>query len=145
VVLADRWVDAMSPRALWISVLCLLLYGTAWGKLWNAESFPNPNVEPDRCGRSGRKSSSICDPDSMISSTVRDTVDGIVNNLHEGKRGFKLGPCGSGYDGYQVRLPPHLKRAYRHGVNRSRYVCPVFFFFFSGRCSSYEISRCQVR
>uniref|UniRef100_A0A7S2ZJ90 RING-type domain-containing protein n=2 Tax=Rhodosorus marinus TaxID=101924 RepID=A0A7S2ZJ90_9RHOD len=92
----------MSPRALWISVLCLLLYGTAWGKLWNAESFPNPNVEPDRCGRSGRKSSSICDPDSMISSTVRDTVDGIVNNLHEGKRGFKLGPCGSGYDGYQV-------------------------------------------
>lgn len=54
--------------------------------------LPNPQKDPSNvCRRS--KSSAICDPDSYLSESDADTIDGVINFIQAGTNGFKKFPC----------------------------------------------------
>ena len=50
-------------------ILASLLLGLAQSQLveWEAEDYPNPMSEPEKCGRPGTEMSKVCDPNGIIS------------------------------------------------------------------------------
>lgn len=71
---------------------------------WDASEIPNPQGSGrDKCRRGG-KSSAICDPDGYLSPSDGDTIDGVINFIHEGSHGFQAFPCAGGEPGAQLAV-----------------------------------------
>lgn len=97
--------------ALPVVVLCCLLpvvVTAAWRKAagvpgWLPDTFPNPNTNPQACGRAGVARSSVCDPDGVLSKESADVVEGLINKIAEGEAPYVRVPCGdAGPQGFQV-------------------------------------------
>jgi len=43
---------------------------------WSPSSLPNPMLSPAACGRPGVARSAVCDPDSLLSKTEKDEIEG---------------------------------------------------------------------
>lgn len=81
---------------------------------WGATEIPNPQGgDRDRCGRGGKKSA-VCDPDGFISPSDADTIDGLINFIHDGSHGFHQYPCPGGTPGAQiaVAIVSRMKRSF---------------------------------
>ncbi len=87
-------------------LIATLLLGVAVrvfaGPPWAPDSFPNPKIDTDKCGRGGKKSN-ICDPDHVLTAQGADRVEGILIEIYEGADPYVRAPCGAtGLQGYQV-------------------------------------------
>ncbi|PXF45532.1 hypothetical protein BWQ96_04734 [Gracilariopsis chorda] len=71
---------------LWVLSISLVL-GLSPDKL------PSPQEDPASCGRTNP--SAVCDPSGYLPPSAADTVDGIINFIHDGSHGFNKVPCGS--------------------------------------------------
>lgn len=81
---------------------------------WGATEIPNPQGgDRDRCGRGG-KNSAVCDPDGFISPSDADTIDGLINFIHDGSHGFHQYPCPGGTPGAQIAVAvvSRMKRSF---------------------------------
>lgn len=52
---------------------------------WTVADVPNPNKNPVACGRPNVKQSSICDPDNLLASAEKDTIEGFLLQIPESK------------------------------------------------------------
>lgn len=101
----------MSPRLAWIRGLCLsVLLAAAIAssenhKKWTPSTYPNPQKDVNLCGRNGVKSS-ICDPENILSIEAANMVDGLINEIAEGKPPYHRAQCGDdASQGFQVSCP----------------------------------------
>mmetsp|Transcript_28439 Transcript_28439/g.80252 ORF Transcript_28439/g.80252 Transcript_28439/m.80252 type:complete len:542 (+) Transcript_28439:167-1792(+) len=73
------------------------------GTGWSPSTIANPWTHPESCGRSVQ--SWICDPDSLLSKSEQDLVEGIAKQIAIGKEPYKTIPCGDrGEVGPQVAV-----------------------------------------
>lgn len=101
--------NVMGPRVAWIRAVCLLVLlhavsinATKYRK-WTPSTYPNPQKDVSLCGRNGVKSS-ICDPENILSIEAANMVDGLINEIAEGKAPFQTSVCGDvGPQGFQAR------------------------------------------
>lgn len=71
-------------------------------KKWTPSTYPNPQKDVDMCGRNGVKSS-ICDPEGILSVEAANMVDGLINEIAEGKTPYGKMECpGDGVQGFKV-------------------------------------------
>ena len=63
---------------------------------YSVDSYPDISTDMKACGRSGKNSSAICDPDNIVSISTRDQVDGILYNIYTSTSS----PCD--YEGFKV-------------------------------------------
>lgn len=99
----DRLRKKMNQALLLVSILLWSSSRLIEGRIWSPDIFPNPKRDTYLCGRNGRKSS-ICDPDSVLSTRAADRVEGIIQDVQEGMSPYQQDQCGSkGVQGYQVR------------------------------------------
>lgn len=98
----------MSPRVACIRALWLCLLLVAAGavsekhKRWTPSTYPNPQRDVNLCGRNGLKSS-ICDPENILSVEAANMVDGLINEIAQGKPPYSKAQCGDdGSKGFQV-------------------------------------------
>lgn len=67
------------------------------------DKLPSPQEDPATCGRTNP--SAVCDPSGYLAPSAADTVDGIINFIHDGTHGFNKVPCGSsGLAGAQLAV-----------------------------------------
>lgn len=59
---------------------------------YSSNSLPSPQKDPGNVCRRGKKSA-VCDPDSYLSESDADTIDGLINFINEGTNGFKKVAC----------------------------------------------------
>ncbi|KAI0561226.1 Modulator of levamisole receptor-1 [Gracilaria domingensis] len=84
-------------------LLAAALWLSAAVAAYNPNELPSPQKDPEACGRA--KASAVCDPDGYLSPASADTVDGIINFIHEGSHGFlKNLECNSGPAGAEVAV-----------------------------------------
>jgi len=89
-----------SPLFLGVWICCIII-GVRASHDWKPSEIPNPqNDLLGKCQRKGMKSA-VCDPDSILSMSERDEIDGMINFIAEGTNGFEVASCGSGFEGYQ--------------------------------------------
>lgn len=58
------------------ALLSLLAVQCVAAVRWSPASLPNPMLSPAACGRPGVARSSVCDPDSLLSKTEKDEIEG---------------------------------------------------------------------
>jgi hypothetical protein len=69
---------------------------------WRPDAFPDPRKDTISCGREGVKSS-ICDPENILALESANMVDGLINEIAEGKAPFKKAQCDDvGMQGFAV-------------------------------------------
>ena len=91
-----------------VKVVCCLL-GIAVSvarSQWIPSTFPNPQIEPSRCGRGHTSRSWVCDPDGLLSRQSGDVIEGILKSIASGEHPYaRPGSCGDrrASQGYQVR------------------------------------------
>lgn len=66
-----------------LSLLCglVLLQATMSSSQWSPGSYPNPQTQPARCGRSHVQRSWVCDPDGLLSKRSGDVIEGILKSI----------------------------------------------------------------
>lgn len=71
-----------------ILLACLFMVGVAQSQLveWEANDYPNPMLESEKCGRPGGKFSKVCDPNGIISRRDADALDHIIMSLPNNTR-----------------------------------------------------------
>lgn len=83
----------------------LLTVGAAAGPSaapWRPQDFPNPTIDFKACGREG--SSSVCDPDGLLSPKARDRIEGVLLDVAAGTDPYALRDCGAQLEGFQVAV-----------------------------------------
>jgi uncharacterized membrane protein YgcG len=88
--------------------LCLLLIAAVAAsdkhQRWTPSTYPNPQRDVNLCGRNGVKSS-ICDPENILSVEAANMVDGLINEIAEGKPPYRKAQCGDdGTKGFQIAV-----------------------------------------
>lgn len=58
-------------------------FWTGLARKWDVSNFPNPRMEPERCGFSKDDMSRICDSDSILSQSARARVDEILISIED--------------------------------------------------------------
>lgn len=53
---------------------------------WYSHDYPNPQTEPERCGRSSDNPSWLCDPDNFISEENAKKLDKLINSVYSETR-----------------------------------------------------------
>ena len=117
-----------------VQILCCLLTiaVSVARSQWSPATFPNPQIEPSRCGRGHTSRSWVCDPDGLLSRQSGDVIEGILKSIASGEHPYaRAGSCGDrrASQGYQVgscmcgstqthglqihckAMPTHLKRS----------------------------------
>ena len=87
-------------------LVCALCLPGLSAAAWSPQTFPNPGVNVGQCGRSGHISR-ICDPDSVLSMTAANAVDGILKEIVLPAPPYAAAPCtGLAPDrlGFQARI-----------------------------------------
>lgn len=66
-----------------LSHLCglVLIQATVSSSQWSPISYPNPQTQPSRCGRSHVQRSWVCDPDGLLSKHSGDVIEGILKSI----------------------------------------------------------------
>lgn len=89
-------------------VLCLQAWSSratnaADHKLWNPQTYPNPVVDLELCGRKGVKSW-ICDPDGIITYESANVVEAVLRKIRRGEAPYSKMSCGGEQTGFQVAV-----------------------------------------
>ncbi|KAL5009908.1 hypothetical protein ScPMuIL_012213 [Solemya velum] len=50
---------------------------------WSPQNYPNPQIEPKKCGRMNTKASWVCDPNHIITSRHADVLDWFIKGTYE--------------------------------------------------------------
>ena len=90
-----------------VQILCCLLAiaVSVTRSQWSPATFPNPQIEPSRCGRGHTSRSWVCDPDGLLSRQSGDVTEGILKSIASGEHPYaRAGSCGDrrASQGYQV-------------------------------------------
>ena len=79
-------------RGYYLLILCGLMIGRivncshfGWSGGWTPSNFPNPMVDPLKCGRKNVPRSQVCDPDAFLSKDLQDEVEGHINFIKSGQ------------------------------------------------------------
>lgn len=114
-------------RSGWLcgSILKSLLAVALWQQVvysslttsWRPDTYPNPTVDLQKCGRRGLQSW-ICDPDGVLSYRSANVVEGTLKEIAAAEDPFSSSGCKrispAAVKGYQVR------RSLRKGSNSMR-------------------------
>ena len=92
-----------------LSLLCglALLQATVSSSQWSPGSYPNPQTQPARCGRSHVQRSWVCDPDGLLSKRSGDVIEGILKSIAAAEHPYaQARECGGRRldAGYQVKI-----------------------------------------
>jgi Modulator of levamisole receptor-1 len=75
---------------------------------WIPDTYPNPTIDLDKCGRKGVRSW-ICDPDGVLSYISANVVEGTLIEIAAAVDPFASSGCKkvspAGVKGYQARYP----------------------------------------
>lgn len=90
-----------------LSLLCglVLLQASVSSSQWSPGSYPNPQTQPSRCGRSHVQRSWVCDPDGLLSKHSGDVIEGILKSIAAAEHPYaQARECGGRRQnaGYQV-------------------------------------------
>lgn len=69
---------------------------------WSPASFPNPQTDPEACGRPSR--GTVCDPDRVLSEASADRVQGTLIDILDGAPPYVKHDCGDDRHGYSVAV-----------------------------------------
>eukprot|EP00884_Botryococcus_braunii_P012507 jgi/Botrbrau1/21257/Bobra.39_2s0049.2 len=101
--------------------------GTLSG-VWTPDSFPNPTVDTEKCGRKGVRSW-ICDPDGVLSYNSANIVEGTLREIAAAAEPFSSSGCSSispdAVKGYQVAVAL-MKNMEGHPGDTAEYTAATF-------------------
>ncbi len=91
-----------------ILLLCLCTSVRAASSSWDPSTYPNPQVDPARCGRSRVAKSWACDPDKILTKKSADVIEGILKDIADANDPYVPAKnCGGGQrlnEGYQASI-----------------------------------------
>ncbi|KDD74804.1 hypothetical protein H632_c1063p0, partial [Helicosporidium sp. ATCC 50920] len=67
---------------------------------WSSDTFPNPKLSPERCGRS--VAGNVCDPDSVLDRASQDRLEGLIKDIAAGVDPYALHDCAGKQQGYTI-------------------------------------------
>lgn len=74
----------MRPSVILFSaVQFILLLIQVTNSIYSPQDIPNPNVNPEKCGRNNVPKSSLCDPKSYLDSESQNVIEGYINAASE--------------------------------------------------------------
>lgn len=89
-------------------LLYLCLSKATASESWDPRTFPNPQTDPARCGRSHVAKSWVCDPDKILTKKSADVIEGILKDIADAHDPYVPAKnCGGGQrvnEGYQVGI-----------------------------------------
>lgn len=107
----------MRSRILCSLAICFLSFSNAVVARWSSDRFPNPQTNPDACGRNGKPRSFICDPDALLSVKSKDVIEGILNSISESAAPYAKSPCSN--EGFQLAVATMKSMTIPRGVTPS--------------------------
>jgi len=78
----------------------VVVISTDSGRAWNAEDFPNPQVDAVPCGGRLNETGWVCDPDGLMTPQGREQLELIVRDIRAQCRH----PCGDHETGYPIGI-----------------------------------------
>eukprot|EP00798_Chlamydomonas_sp_ICE-L_P020928 gene20928-27777_t len=82
---------------------------------WTVETFPDPQHQPEACGRPGVALSRVCDPDGLLNEKSKDIIEGLIIKVDEGSEPYAKRKCGGEEKGFEIGVVIMAGFASNHG------------------------------